>query len=75
VADLSEIMRNVLSLKIEDRALVAETILDSLEDVSEVEADRLWAQEAQKRLEALRAGLANAVPAGNVARKAEKLFS
>lgn len=72
--DLSEILRTVLSLDIEDRAEVAEKLLASLEDLSEAEADRVWAREAQRRLEALRAGLANTVPAGEVARKAEKLF-
>jgi putative addiction module component (TIGR02574 family) len=74
VADLSEILKTVLSLDIEDRAAVAEKILDSLEDLSDAEADRVWAQEAQRRLEAYRAGLANVVPAEDVARKAEKLF-
>ena len=44
------------------------------DEVSEPEAERLWALEAQKRLEALHAGLVNAVPASEVAKKAERLF-
>ena len=74
MADLSEILRAVLSLEIEDRAVVAERILESLEEISDTEADRLWADEAQRRREAYRAGLASTVPAEEVAKKAEKLF-
>ena len=74
MADLSEILKTVLSLDIDDRALVAERLLASLEDLSEAEADRVWAQEAHRRREALRTGLANAVPASEVAKRAEKLF-
>lgn len=74
MADLSETLKTVLSLDIDDRALVAERLLASLEDLSEAEADRVWAQEAQRRRESLRTGLASAVPANEVAKRAEKLF-
>jgi len=74
VADLSEILKIALTLDIEDRAVLAERLLASLDDVSEPEAERLWAQEAQRRLEAYRSGFSEAVSAEEVATKARKLF-
>ena len=46
----------------------------SLEELSQEEAGRLWADEAQKRLEGYREGRAKAVRAEEVLEKAEKLF-
>ena len=53
---------------------MAERLLASLEELNEEEADRLWAEEAQRRLEEYRAGRAAAVSASEVAKKAERLF-
>ena len=71
---LEEILTNALSLKVEDRAALAERLLASLEELSEQEADRLWAEEAARRLEEYRAGRARAIPADEVLRKAEDLL-
>lgn len=72
--NLAEILRNALSLDVQDRAALAERLLASLEELSEEEAERLWAQEAQRRLEEYRAGRAKAVRAEAVHGKAEELF-
>lgn len=74
MANSAEIFSAALSLDVRDRAALAQTLLASLDELSEEEAERLWADEAQRRLEGLRAGRARAVPADEVARKAEKLF-
>jgi putative addiction module component (TIGR02574 family) len=74
MSDLAEALRNALSLSVHDRAALAERLLASLEDLSEEEADRLWAEEAQRRLQEYRAGRATVVGAQEVAEKAEKLF-
>jgi hypothetical protein len=42
--------------------------------LDEVDADRLWAEEATRRLEEFRAGRAGAPGAQDVAKKAERLF-
>jgi hypothetical protein len=42
--------------------------------LDEEEAGRLWAEEAQNRLEEYRAGRAGASAAQDVAKKAERLF-
>jgi len=74
MSDPLEVFRNALSLNVEDRAALAHKLLVSLEELSEDEADRLWGEEAQRRLDEYRAGRARAVPAEEVAKKAERLF-
>jgi hypothetical protein len=61
-------------LDVEDRAALAEKLLASLEELSGPEADRLWGEEARRRGDAFHGGLAETVPADEVAGKAEKLF-
>jgi len=74
MSDPAEVLKNALSLDVPDRAALAQRLLASLEDLSEEEAERLWAEEAQRRLEEYRAGRARAVSAEDVAKKAEKLL-
>ncbi len=74
MADLAELLKNALSLDVDDRAALAERLLASLDDLDEQEAERLWAQEAQRRLQEYRAGRAGSTDAQEVARKAQKLF-
>jgi putative addiction module component (TIGR02574 family) len=74
MADPAEILKNALSLPVDDRAALAEKLLASLDDLDEQEAERLWAKEAQRRLEEYHAGRARAVDAGEVAKKAARLF-
>jgi len=73
-SDPVEVFKNALRLNVQDRAALAQRLLASLEDWSEEEVDRLWADEAQRRLEEYRAGRAIAVPAEEVVKKAERLF-
>jgi putative addiction module component (TIGR02574 family) len=72
--DVAELLRTALSLDVPERAALAERLLASLEELSEEEADHLWAEEAQRRLEEYRAGRAAAVSATELAQKAERLF-
>jgi len=71
---LAEVLKSALSLKVDDRAALAERLLASLDELDEEEAERLWAEEAQRRLEEYRAGRARAAEAQDVAKKAEILF-
>lgn len=72
--DPAEVFKNALSLDVQDRAALAQRLLASLEELSEEEAEYLWAEEAQRRLDHYRAGRAKAIPAEEVAKKAESLF-
>ena len=72
--DLAEVLKSALRLGIDDRAALADKLLASLDELNDEEAERLWAEEARRRLEEYRAGRAVAVDSEEVARKAEKLF-
>ena len=72
--DLADVLKSALSLPIDDRAVLADRPLASLEELDEEEPERLWAQEAQRRLEEYRAGRAVASDAQVVASKASRLF-
>ena len=74
MADPAEVFREALSLDTELRAALAQRLLDSLEELSEEEAERLWAEEAQRRLAGYLSGEARTTPAAEVAAKAERLF-
>ena len=71
--DLAEVLRHALSLDVHDRPALAERLQASLEELSEEAAERLWAGEAQRRVEEYRAGCAKAVRAQGVHEKAERL--
>ncbi len=72
--NLGEILTSALSLSVDDRAALAEKLLASLDELDEEEAERLWAEEAQRRLEEYREGRAGAAEAQDVAKKATRLF-
>lgn len=63
MSGLAEVLKNALSLDVHDRAALVERLLASLDELSEEEAERLWAEEAQRRLDEYRAGRAKAVRA------------
>jgi len=67
---LEEIENEVLKLSPDFRAKLAMKLLNSLEDLSEEENERLWAEEALHRHEQLEKGLAAERPAEEVFRDA-----
>ena len=74
MADIAKVLEDALSLDVQERAALAERLLASLDDLDPEEADRLWAEEAERRLVELRAGRAKAVPAEEVHKKAEQIL-
>ncbi len=74
MSDLNEVLKQAMSLDARERAALAERMLASLDELSPQEADRLWAEEAQRRLDEYRAGRARAIPAEEVHKKAEGLL-
>ncbi len=71
---LADAVKSALSLDLDDRAALAERLLASLDELSDEEADRLWAEAAQRRLQEYRAGRARTFGAQEVAEKAERLL-
>jgi len=66
VSELAEkLIQEALNLPPEERAIVAERLLSSLEqELSEI--DQLWAREAEDRLNAYERGEVDAIPAEEV---------
>ncbi len=74
MSDFAEVSENALSLNIGERALLAEKLLDSLEDVDEEEWAALWMKEAERRRRQLVEGTAKAIPAAQVHQRIDKLL-
>jgi putative addiction module component (TIGR02574 family) len=70
---MKELIDEVASLPVEERALVADSILRSL-NPPESDIDRKWAQVANRRLAELRSGQVKPVPGEQVFAKVWKRF-
>jgi len=60
---LQEIISMTKDLSLEERAELAGTLLLSLDEPCESEVERLWLQEAQRRLKAYREGYVKGISA------------
>jgi len=58
----SQVLEEALSLSPEERAEVAERLLNSLESPAHSAIDELWASEAEDRVEAFECGVLRSVP-------------
>jgi putative addiction module component (TIGR02574 family) len=67
---IEELETEVLKLDPSTRARLAERLLQSLETLSEAENERLWTEEAERRLEELDKGTVTARPSDEVLRNA-----
>ncbi len=70
---MKELIEEVASLPVEERAIVADSILRSL-NPPESDIDRKWAQVAQRRLAELRSGKVKPIPGERVFDKVRKRF-
>ncbi len=70
---MKELIEEVVSLPVEERAIVAESILRSL-NPPESEIDRQWAQVAERRLAELRSGAVKPIPGEQVFARVWKRF-
>ena len=72
--DIAKLESEALSLPVEARASLAHKLLISLEEIADVEFDRLWGEESARRVADLDSGRVEAVSAEEVARKARSLL-
>jgi putative addiction module component (TIGR02574 family) len=63
-------MAAAMELTIEERAALAGKLLISLDEPSESEVERLWLEEAERRIEEFRSGKVKGIPAEEVFRRA-----
>ena len=64
--ELKDIAAEALELPLTARAELASQLLDSLEEISEDESEKLWAEEAERRYEQYKAGELGSTPAEEV---------
>ncbi|OKY76742.1 MAG: addiction module antitoxin RelB [Desulfobulbaceae bacterium DB1] len=67
---LTEAMAVAMELTLEERAQLAGKLLMSLDEPSESEIERLWLEEAERRIEEFRSGKVKGIPADEVFRRA-----
>ena len=70
---MKELIEEVVSLPVEERAIVAESILRSL-NPPESDIDREWARVAERRLAELRSGVVKPIPGEQVFARVWKRF-
>ncbi len=68
-----QLIDKAVSLPVEERALVVDSLLRSLNQ-PESEIDKIWAKEARRRLDELRSGRVKAIPGEEVFKKVWKRF-
>lgn len=68
--NIEALAKETMALDIEDRAVLAGKLLLSLDEPSASELERLWLDEAERRLESYRAGRVQGIPADEVFRRA-----
>ena len=65
-----EILAKAMELSLDERAQLAGKLLLSLDEPSESEVERLWMEEAERRLREFRGGKTKGIPADEVFRRA-----
>jgi putative addiction module component (TIGR02574 family) len=73
MANTAEIIRDAESLPVEERALVVDSLLRSL-NPPDPEIDRKWIATARRRMEDLRSGRIQAVPGDEVLARIRQRF-
>jgi putative addiction module component (TIGR02574 family) len=72
-ASFEQIARDALSLTSAQRAELVDFLVESLDSAPTDEIQRLWIQEANKRLEEVRSGRVKTIPGEDVLAEARRL--
>jgi hypothetical protein len=64
--NLEDIASEALGMNVEARAALAKRLLDSLDELTPEEIERLWVEEAARRYKQLKAGTASSSPSDEV---------
>lgn len=72
---LEKLEAEIRKLSLRDRSVLAKWIVESLDDLSESEADALWVEEAERRLDELEQGRVTEIAAEEVLRRARTAIS
>jgi putative addiction module component (TIGR02574 family) len=67
---IEQLTKEVMNLSLEERAELAQRLLVSLDEAPTSEIERLWMQEAERRLKEFREGTVQGIPSEDVFRRA-----
>ena len=70
VSKIEQIEKEALRLSSHERALLAERLIHSLDEEEDVEIERLWIEEAERRYQEYKHGQVKARPAESVFKEA-----
>ena len=70
----SVIAKEALHLPVKERAKLAQRLLESLDDLTEAEADKLWVAEAERRARELDEGTVKPISAEELDRRVRAQF-
>lgn len=69
IRNSAKVVNDALSLPPKSRAKLADKLLESLDDPRQKEIDRLWAEEAEDRIDAYEIGDLKAIPGKEIFRR------
>jgi putative addiction module component (TIGR02574 family) len=72
--ELDDLLKNAMSPPPEARAALASSLLDSLDQAVDEDAEAFWQQEITRRMDELRSGKVKPVPWSEVQRKGQALL-
>ncbi|HSV44440.1 MAG TPA: addiction module protein [Ramlibacter sp.] len=71
---VEELSARAKTLPVEDRARLAEELLESLQEHSDVEAEAVWDREIERRIAEIESGAVKLIPAEDVHAEARRLI-
>ena len=71
---INELSARAKTLPAEDRARLAEELLDSLQETSDANADAAWEREIERRVAEIESGAVKLIPAEDVHAEARRLI-
>ena len=69
---IDDVLASALELNLNERAMLAEQLIQSLDEVSEKEAEELWLDEAERRIRDYRSGRSKSISAETVINEARE---
>ncbi|MGA7593223.1 MAG: addiction module protein, partial [Candidatus Sulfotelmatobacter sp.] len=67
--ETDELLQKAMSLPPEDRAALASSLIDSLDQTADEDAEIAWQQEISRRMDEIRSGKVKTIPWSEVQRK------
>jgi putative addiction module component (TIGR02574 family) len=72
--ETDELLQKAMTLPLEDRAELASSLIDSLDETVDEDAEVAWQQEVVRRMDEIRSGKVKTIPWREVQRKGRALL-